>query len=127
MATPRKKIEPAAVSRFARLRDEARAKAKKVEPYVFDETATPPVVIEAPNTVGKLTRIAAIFDADQGRFEIGNMMALFETLCGDAYPVIWPQIENEPIEVMQDLLDDINDHFGGILGGVEDTDVSGGA
>lgn len=112
MATARKKIEPAAPSRFAQLVAEAREKQEKITPYVFDGV-DPAVEIHPPTTVEQVTAVAAIMDRDDD-FDVSQVMHLFEIVCGDAFPQVWAAIKDEPIELLFLLVGDMNKHFNAV-------------
>lgn len=111
----------AAKSRFAELRDQARANRKVTEPYMFDGTE-PPTPILPPDTVDQVTAVAQIMDRD-GDFDIADTRNLFAIICGEAFPAVWQAIKDEPLELMFLLVNDINDHFNMVP---EDDDLPGG-
>ncbi|MBF6326590.1 hypothetical protein IU451_29260 [Nocardia cyriacigeorgica] len=111
----------AAKSRFAELRDQARANRKVTEPYMFDGTE-PPTPILPPDTVDQVTAVAQILDRD-GDFDIADTRKLFAIICGEAFPAVWSSIKDEPLELMFLLVNDINDHFNMVP---EDDDLPGG-
>jgi hypothetical protein len=128
-ATPRKpaaKTEEAEApkSRWATLRDQARAKHKPQAPYIFDG-CEPPVEVTAPDSVERVTALAELLDRD-GQFEFQRIRPLLQVLCGDAFPAVWAVVKDEPAEVLMPLIQDINDHFNAVPGD-EGNDLPGGA
>lgn len=122
MAAPRKKIEPAAPSRFAALQAEARAKQAKVEPYMFD-AVEPAVPISPPSTVEQVLAVAEMLEGADDP-DVSQYRQMFAIMCGDAFPVVWNAIKDEPVELMFLLVDDMTRHFNG---GAAEGDVPGGA
>jgi hypothetical protein len=118
MVAPKKAAQPAK-SRYAQMRDAARAKQKPVEPYEFDGTE-PPTLITMPDTVDRVTAVAEMLDGDIG---YGDMRRLFAAFCGDAFPTVWAVIKNEPFDVLIDLVTDMNAHFNAVP---KDDDTPGG-
>ncbi|BAD58764.1 hypothetical protein [Nocardia farcinica] len=126
MPAPKKTATVApAKSRWAQLRDEARAKQGEVTPYLFDGTE-PPTPIYPPTTVEQVTAMAQIVDSN-GDFDVANLRRLFEITCGDAFPAVWPVVKDEPFEVLFMLVGDMNDHFAGVPAGEVAGDLPGGA
>ncbi|WP_063023810.1 hypothetical protein [Nocardia niwae] len=125
-AAPRTKaVEKTEVkSRWATMRDQARAKHKPLPPYEFDGTE-PPTPITAPDSVERATALAALID-QEGNFDPHNLRALFETVCGPAFPAVWSVVKDEPAEVLFPLINDINDHFQSVPG-EDGADLPGGA
>ncbi|MFF4027008.1 hypothetical protein ACFYY5_29585 [Nocardia elegans] len=125
-ANTRKTSQPAAKkSRYAQLRDQARARHKAIEPYMFDGTE-PPTPITAPDTIERTTALAELVDSE-GRFDSRRIKALFAVVCGDdAFYAVWSVIKDEPAELLLDLINDINEHFNGVPGD-EGDDLPGGA
>lgn len=111
--------KPAATkSRWATIRDQARKDHKPKEPYVFDDTVDPPIIITAPDTVERVTAMAALIDLaknDDGTIKTDvdpkNVVPMFRAICGDAFHRVWSVVGPEPIEVLWPLFWDINDHF----------------
>jgi hypothetical protein len=117
MAAPRKtaatvETDAPKKSRWATLRDEARAKHKALPPYEFDGT-TPPTLISAPDTVERATALARLIDS-KGRVDERDVVPLFESVCGAAFDTVWDVIKDEPMEVLFPLFADINTHFSSI-------------
>ncbi|MDH6283123.1 hypothetical protein [Prescottella agglutinans] len=113
----------AAKSRWATIRDQARKEHARKDPYVFDDTVVPPIVITAPDTVDRVTALAALMDMaknDDGtiRTDIDpkNVVPMFRAICGEAFPRVWSVISKEPVSVLWPLFWDINDHFGAVPG-----------
>lgn len=122
-------VEPVEVveppkSRWATLRDQARAEHKPRPPYAFDGTE-PPTLITAPDTVDRVTAVAELIDRN-GEFDYSNLRRLFALTCGDAFPAVWTVIRDEPIEVLLPLIEDIQAHFATVPG-PEGNDLPGGA
>lgn len=132
---PRKtaaKKPAAAKSRWATIRDQARKDYTPKDPYVFDDTAVPPIVITAPDTVERVTALAALIDMvkeDDGTIKTDidpkNVVPLFRAICGPAFPRVWSVIKDEKVDVLWPLFWDINDHFGAVPGDDGD-DLPGG-
>lgn len=130
---PTADTQPAAAkSRWATIRDQARKEHKPRDPYVFDDTVTPPIVITAPDTVERVTALAALIDMaknDDGTIKTDvdpkNVVPMFRAICGDAFQRVWSVISNEPVEVLWPLFWDINDHFGAVPGD-DGEDLPGG-
>ncbi|MFE3052371.1 hypothetical protein [Nocardia sp. NPDC059239] len=99
-------------SRFATLRDQARAKHKAQEPYEFD-AVDPPILITAPDTVDRALAIAEMID-NNGAANISELRPLLAAICGDAFDAVWAELKNEPIELLYDFVDDLNKHFGSV-------------
>jgi hypothetical protein len=125
-ANTRTKTAPAAAkkSRYAALRDQARARHKAITPYMFDGTE-PPTPITAPETIERATALAELLDND-GHFEYQSIKRLFATVCGDAFDAVWPVIKDEPAELLLMLINDINTHFDNPVPGDEGADLPGG-
>ncbi|MDH6678451.1 hypothetical protein M2284_002654 [Rhodococcus sp. LBL1] len=125
--------KPAVVkSRWATIRDQARKDHTPKDPYVFDDTVVPPIVITAPDTVDRVTALAALVDMaknDDGTIKTDvdpkNVIPMFRAICGDAFPRVWSVISNEPVSVLWPLFWDINDHFGAVPGD-DGEDLPGG-
>lgn len=125
MPAPKKTTTVApAKSRWAQLRDEARAKQGEVTPYLFDGTE-PPTPIYPPTTVEQVTAMAQVVDSN-GDFDAANIRRLFEIICGDAFPAVWSIVRGEPFDVLFMLVDDMNSHFSGVPG-AKAGDLPGGA
>ncbi|MFE7745377.1 hypothetical protein [Nocardia sp. NPDC057455] len=130
MATAQRKTAPQTTddtpvkSRWAQMRDQARAQHKPRDPYEFDGTE-PPTLITAPDTVERATALAALID-QEGSIDPANLRPLFETVCGPAFPAVWSVVKDEPAEVLFPLISDINDHFNAVPGD-EGADLPGGA
>ena len=124
-ANTRKTAQPAPKkSRWAALRDQARAQHKPIAPYEFDGTE-PPTLITAPDTIERATALAELVDSD-GRFEYNSIKRLFAVVCGDAFERVWEVVKGEPVELLLMLINDINEHFGNIVPGDEGADLPGG-
>lgn len=118
MVAPKKTARPAK-SRYAQMRDAARAKQKPAPPYEFDGTE-PPTLITMPDTVERVTAIAELLD---GQLGFGELRNAFAALCGDAFPAVWNVVKNDPFEVLVELMNDMNQHFNAVP---EDDDLPGG-
>lgn len=120
MATPRKKIEPKAESRFARLLAEANEKVAKVEPYIFDGVE-PAIEVLPPSTVEDVLEVGFIMEnlADLDAPRIRRIFGLF---FGARFDDAWEVLKGAPAEILILLLEDMNNHFSG--GGAGD--VPGG-
>jgi hypothetical protein len=125
-AAPKKTAAPAK-SRWAQMRDQARAERAVREPYMFDGTS-PPTPITAPDSVERVTAVAEFVDA-RGRFDFSNLRKLFAAVCGDAFDTVWDVVRDEPVEVLIPLITDINEHFNSVpsVPGDEGDDLPGGA
>jgi hypothetical protein len=110
-------------SRWASLRDQARAEHKPREPYEFDGTE-PPTPITAPDTVERVTAVAELVDRNGG-FDFGSLRKLFAAVCGDGYPAVWNVVKDEPAPVLMLLINDIQEHFNTVPG-AEGDDLPGG-
>lgn len=97
-------------SRWATMRDEARAKHKPRPPYLFDGTE-PPTEISAPDTADRGTALAQLLDRG---ISDGEVRRLFEVVCGDAFDAVWEVVGPEPIEVLFPLFQEINEHFAAV-------------
>ncbi|WP_157224905.1 hypothetical protein [Nocardia thailandica] len=118
-----KKIVPTAKSRWATMRDEARANRTPREPYAFD-AVDPPILITAPDTVERATALAEMIDA-KGGIDSAHLRRLIAAICGDAYERVWEIIRDEPAEVLFALISDMNEHFNAVPGD-EAGDLPGG-
>lgn len=126
MAVAKKTTTPAVEapkSRWAAMRDQARAEHKSRPPYLFDGT-TPPTLITAPDTAERATALAQLIDA-KGEIHDRDIRRLFEIVCGDAFDAVWAEVGPEPAEVLFPLFADINTHFAAVP--VEGDDLPGGA
>lgn len=126
MPAPKKTTEAEAPkkSRWATMRDQARAEHRPLPPYEFDGTE-PPTLITAPDTVERATALARLIDT-KGRVHERDARDLFETLCGPAFDAIWAVVKDEPAEVLMPLFQDINSHFTSVPA-EEGDDLPGGA
>lgn len=120
-----KKIVPAAKSRWAQMRDQARAEHKPTAPYLFD-AVDPPIEISAPDTVERVTALAELVDG-KGEFEFGTLRRLVAAICGDAFDRVWVIVQDEPIEVLFALVSDMADHFNAVPDSKVGDDLPGGA
>ncbi|MFD6400824.1 hypothetical protein [Nocardia sp. NPDC060249] len=118
-----KKINPAAKSRWATMRDEARANHKARPPYLFD-AVDPPIEISAPDTIERVTAMAELIDG-KGEFEAKALRRLVAAICGDAFDKVWAIVEDEPFELLFALVGDMSDHFNAVPG-AEAGDLPGG-
>ncbi|MFE5290332.1 hypothetical protein ACFRAQ_35730 [Nocardia sp. NPDC056611] len=99
-------------SRYAMLRDQARAKHVAREPYEFD-AVDPPILITAPDTVERLTAIAEMID-NEGEIDVANLRRIVAAICGDAFGKVWAIIKDEPAEVLFAFVNDVNMHFNAV-------------
>lgn len=120
-----KKIAPAAKSRWATMRDQARANHKPAEPYVFD-AVDPPIEITPPDTVERVTAVAELVDG-KGEFEYKVLRRLVAAICGDAFDRVWAIVQDEPFEVLLALVSDMADHFNAVPDSKAGDDLPGGA
>ncbi len=120
-----KKIVPTAKSRWAKMRDEARANHKPTAPYLFD-AVDPPIEISAPDTVERVTALAELVDG-KGEFEYKVLRRLVAAICGDAFDRVWAIVQDEPFEVLFALVSDMSDHFNGVPDAEAGDDLPGGA
>ncbi|WP_280389796.1 hypothetical protein [Nocardia wallacei] len=111
-------------SRWATMRDEARANHKPVPPYEFDGTE-PPTLITAPDSADRVTALAQLLDGE-GDVAPGDIRRLFEVVCGPAFDAVWRVVGPEPFEVLFPLFRDINNHFQAVPAEDGD-DLPGGA
>jgi hypothetical protein len=140
MAAAKKTAEPAVVeaddpvvdeveapkkSRWAKMRDEARAKHKPIEPYEFDGTE-PPTLISSPDSVERLTALTEMIDG-QGSFDFANLRPMFKALCGESFDAVWVVVKDEPADVLLPLFEDIWGHFNGQTGARAGDDLPGGS
>ena len=103
-------------SRFARLRDEARAKYRAPEPYVIDTDflddtpIDPPVVINMPVSYREVLDMAAVQDSDAGAES--NGMAVLEHLCAEGdYQRLSDLLDKWPAGFVKEVVADIFDHL----------------
>lgn len=125
MATAKKtELKPTAKkSRFATMRDQARAKHKVQTPYEFD-AVDPPILITAPDTVDRALAIAEMID-NNGATNVSELRPLLAAICGDAFDAVWAELKNEPIELLFDFVNDLNEHFNAVPGD-EGAELPGG-
>ncbi|WP_306365304.1 hypothetical protein [Nocardia sp. CC227C] len=102
-------VEAPKKSRWATLRDEARAQHKPKAPYIFDG-CEPPVEITAPDSIERLTALLELVDR-KGEVDPTRMRDLVRTVLGDAFDRVWAVIKDEPAEVLLPFIGDISDHF----------------
>ncbi|MGV9950134.1 hypothetical protein [Rhodococcus aetherivorans] len=98
---------PQVKSRWAEIRDKARANAQAVPPYLFDGT-NPPTVITMPDTVERATAMA---EYAQGGLRKVDLRGAFKVLLGDSFDAVWSVIADEHVSVLEMLFNDITDHF----------------
>ncbi|MEV0759522.1 hypothetical protein [Nocardia sp. NPDC050435] len=98
------------ISRWAKLKAEAKKNYKPAEPYVFD-AVDPPVLISAPDSLERSLALVTLLDS-AGTVAVRDLESLIQALVGrDAFPLVWDEIRDEPVEVTMALVEDINAHF----------------
>ncbi|MBM4575299.1 hypothetical protein GS415_00740 [Rhodococcus hoagii] len=106
------KKSPAKKSRWSQLVAEAKKDYKEPEPYMFD-AVEPPVPITAPDSLERTLAMAKLLDVD-GNVTAAELEMLLVALIGkDAFPYVWEAIRDEPIEVVNAFVDELNEHFNG--------------
>lgn len=115
---------------FARLRAEAAKAAPDVEPYVlYDDDGEPLVEIPAPDTAEQQLALASMFD-NTGSFALADAKLILETVCGDAFGLVWDLTRHEKLPVLLALIKDMGEHFqeqGALVADVEEDDFPGGS
>lgn len=125
-------VEAPKKSRWAQMRDEARAKAaekrKAQKPYMFDGTE-PPTPVYPPTSTEHVALLARVFDKNAEVTE-GEMLHVLHALFNDSFDTIWAVIKDEPVEVIFDLFQDVVSYVqdSGVLPSDDEVaDVAGGA
>ncbi|MCD2099533.1 hypothetical protein QNA24_30255 [Rhodococcus qingshengii] len=134
--TPAKNVKLDAKAKWRKRVEEARAKdaafRNEVEPYRFYGVSDDfePVDIYPPRSIEQFTVLARVKDPNVPLTD-GEMRDVLRILCGpEAWPAIWPEIKNEHVQLMFDLLNEIDEHFSDITAlpsADEVDDVPGGA
>jgi hypothetical protein len=97
-------------SRFAQLKAEAKANYTPLPPYEFD-AVDPPIYISEPDSLERSLALATLLDS-KGSVAVTDLSPMIEALVGrEAFPVVWAEIRDEPIDVALALVHDINQHF----------------
>ncbi|MFC4373376.1 hypothetical protein ACFO5K_04630 [Nocardia halotolerans] len=126
MAAPKKTpavIEPAPVSRWAKMLADAENAREKTEPYMFDGT-TPHTPVYEPVTSEQVLAFAELIDK-RGSVDPANLPRLIRAVLGDAFDAIWAVVGRADANVILPLLEDINSHFHSLP--TEAGDLPGGA
>ncbi|PBC38467.1 hypothetical protein CJ179_38335 [Rhodococcus sp. ACS1] len=98
------------MSKWAQLKAEAKKEYEPPKPYLFD-AYDPPIEISAPDSLERSLALATLTDL-RGQVAVKDMKPMIEALVGaDAFPFVWAEIADEPVEVTLALVEDINDHF----------------
>lgn len=121
---PRTAAKTAKKSRFAQLKAEAKKDYEPLPPYEFD-AVDPPVYITEPDSLERSLALATLLDS-KGSVAVKDLKPMIEALVGAAFPTVWAEIRDEPIDVALALVHDINRHFDGIAPDDSAEDVPGG-